>query len=90
MGRCREGTLWVMIFALIFLFSACEKKLEKGGIAEMPKQDNLLSSADLELSLGKAAPECGATSTDGNDTKLSDLKGSWVVLYFYPKAFTGG
>ena len=49
-----------------------------------------LSSADLELNLGEAAPKCEAASTDGKEMKLSDLKGSWVVLYFYLKAFTGG
>jgi hypothetical protein len=49
---------------------------------------------------GKPAPEIDlpATSADkavpgkaaGEHLKLSDLKGKYVVLYFFPKALTGG
>ena len=49
-----------------------------------------LSSADLELNLGEPAPKCETESTDGKKMKLTDLKDSWVVLFFYLKAFTGG
>ena len=55
----------------------------------MTKQARDVAGADY-LSLGNAAPECGSVSTSDKNIKLSDLKGSWVVLYFYPKAFTGG
>ena len=37
-----------------------------------------------------AAPDFSAASTGGGTVKLSDFKGKWVVLYFYPKAFTPG
>jgi len=40
--------------------------------------------------VGKAAPEFTLPSQDGTPVKLSDFKGKWVVLYFYPKDFTGG
>lgn len=39
---------------------------------------------------GKKAPAFSLKATDGKVTKLSDLKGSAVVLYFYPKDDTPG
>ncbi|MFH0909762.1 MAG: peroxiredoxin [bacterium] len=40
--------------------------------------------------VGKPAPSFEAPSTEGKTVKLSDYKGSWLVLYFYPKSFTTG
>ena len=40
--------------------------------------------------VGKKAPEFKLPSQDGSEVKLEDYKGKWVVLYFYPKDFTGG
>ena len=40
--------------------------------------------------LGKKAPTLSGTTGDGNTLKLADLKGQWVVLYFYPKDSTPG
>ena len=40
--------------------------------------------------LGSAAPAFTLTSGEGTATSLADFKGHWVVLYFYPKDFTGG
>lgn len=48
----------------------------------------LYSSIDPRI--GKSAPDFSALATNGKTIKLSDLKGSWVVLYFYPKSFTPG
>jgi peroxiredoxin Q/BCP len=39
---------------------------------------------------GSAAPDFELQDQDGNTVKLSDLRGSPVVLYFYPKADTPG
>ena len=39
---------------------------------------------------GKAAPAFTLTACDGSKVKLSDLKGTPVVLYFYPKDNTPG
>jgi peroxiredoxin Q/BCP len=39
---------------------------------------------------GSSAPDFSLTSQDGNQIKLSDYRGKWVVLYFYPKDFTSG
>jgi Peroxiredoxin len=40
--------------------------------------------------LGKKAPALSGTTGDGSTLKLADLKGQWVVLYFYPKDSTPG
>jgi thioredoxin-dependent peroxiredoxin len=40
------------------------------------------------LEQGIAAPDFGLPDQDGNEVKLSDLRGQSVVLYFYPKADT--
>jgi peroxiredoxin Q/BCP len=40
--------------------------------------------------VGKKVPRFSAASTGNRDVKLSDLKGSNVVLYFYPKDNTPG
>jgi peroxiredoxin Q/BCP len=40
--------------------------------------------------VGKEAPEFKLPAQDGKEVKLEDYEGKWVVLYFYPKDFTGG
>jgi peroxiredoxin Q/BCP len=39
---------------------------------------------------GTAAPDFTLTTGDGSQVSLKDYRGKWVVLYFYPKDFTGG
>jgi peroxiredoxin Q/BCP len=39
---------------------------------------------------GTAAPTFKLTTNEGKEASLSDFKGHWVVLYFYPKDFTSG
>jgi len=39
---------------------------------------------------GAAAPTFKLVTNEGKEASLSDFKGKWVVLYFYPKDFTGG
>jgi peroxiredoxin Q/BCP len=40
--------------------------------------------------VGTAAPDFSLTSNEGNHVSLKDYRGKWIVLYFYPKDFTGG
>jgi peroxiredoxin Q/BCP len=40
--------------------------------------------------VGQMAPTFSLPSGDGSTVSLKDFKGKWVVLYFYPKDFTGG
>jgi peroxiredoxin Q/BCP len=40
--------------------------------------------------VGKPAPEFSLKSNENVQVSLKDLRGKWVVLYFYPKDFTSG
>lgn len=42
------------------------------------------------LNIQDAAPDFELPNDEGNPTRLSDFKGKRVVLYFFPKAMTGG
>jgi peroxiredoxin Q/BCP len=44
----------------------------------------------LPPAVGARAPHFKLKSDEGKSTKLKDYRGKWVVLYFYPKDFTGG
>lgn len=44
----------------------------------------------ITLKVGDQAPDIKATIQDGSSFKLSNLKGSKVILYFYPKDNTPG
>jgi thioredoxin-dependent peroxiredoxin len=39
---------------------------------------------------GQPAPEFSLTTNENQTASLNDFRGKWVVLYFYPKDFTGG
>jgi thioredoxin-dependent peroxiredoxin len=43
-----------------------------------------------ELKIGDRAPDFSLPGTDGDAHSLAALKGRWVVLAWFPKAFTGG
>ena len=49
----------------------------------------LSSPADVPAA-GTVAPTFKLTTNEGKEASLSDFKGQWVVLYFYPKDFTSG
>ncbi|HEV8483689.1 MAG TPA: peroxiredoxin [Blastocatellia bacterium] len=40
--------------------------------------------------VGQSAPDFTLKNQDGKQVSLKDYKGKWIVLYFYPKDFTGG
>ncbi len=47
------------------------------------------ASAD-ELKVGDQAPDFSLPGSDGQTHSLSQLKGKYVVLAWFPKAFTAG
>ena len=47
-------------------------------------------STNDTVAVGSPAPAFAAVGTNDRTNRLADLKGKWVVLYFYPKAFTPG
>ena len=42
------------------------------------------------IEVGKPAPAFTLQNQDGEEVSLADLRGRWVVLYFYPKDDTPG
>jgi thioredoxin-dependent peroxiredoxin len=46
--------------------------------------------AQADLKVGDQAPDFTVPGTDGKSHTLSQMKGHWVVLAWFPKAFTGG
>ena len=50
----------------------------------------LLSTAAMAVQVGDRAPEFALVGSDGNTWRLSELRGRFVAVAFFPKAFTGG
>jgi peroxiredoxin Q/BCP len=48
------------------------------------------SAAPATPAVGETAPDFTLTTNEGKTASLKDFAGKWVVLYFYPKDFTGG
>ncbi|NJL31062.1 MAG: peroxiredoxin [Phycisphaerales bacterium] len=44
----------------------------------------------VSIQVGQPAPAFTRTDQHGQEVSLSEFKGKWVVLYFYPKADTSG
>ena len=51
---------------------------------------NRVNALNEMPAVGSAAPAFKLTTNEGKQVSLSDFKGKWVVLYFYPKDFTSG
>ena len=50
-----------------------------------------MSTPQIErIDVGETAPDFTGTIQDGSEITLSDHRGSWVALYFYPKDDTPG
>jgi len=44
----------------------------------------------VPISVGSPAPDCVAHRPDGSQVRLSELRGQWILLFFYPRDFTPG
>jgi peroxiredoxin Q/BCP len=51
---------------------------------------NSVNAVNEVPAVGAAAPSFSLVNNEGKQVSLSDYKGKWVVLYFYPKDFTSG
>ena len=58
-------------------------KLIQHGVGAMLRRPRMLE-------VGTEAPEFTVTAHDGSTVTLSDFRGKKVILWFYPKANTGG
>ena len=54
--------------------------------ARMPEK----KKADRKMEAGSTPPAFSLPDQDGKTAKLSDYKGKWLVLYFYPNDDTPG
>lgn len=66
-----------------------------GGITSDPNpsitpEDMEEAGASRSSAVGKQAPAFTLKDQDGQNVSLSDYRGQWVVLYFYPKDDTPG
>ncbi len=49
-----------------------------------------MSNSTNVVKAGEVAPDFTATIDDGSTLRLRDLRGKWVVLYWYPRDDTPG
>jgi cytochrome oxidase Cu insertion factor (SCO1/SenC/PrrC family) len=90
MENWKISLIWLTVAVMVLSIMACMKKGKKEGGVEMAEKINQSTTVADSPKLGELAPDFEAPATNGKNIKLSDLRGSWVVLYFYPKAFTSG
>ena len=61
------------------------------GLLASPAGSQTQQAMSAELKVGDMAPDFTLPTTDGKTYSLSkDLKGHWVALAWFPKAFTAG
>lgn len=60
------------------------------GLAMVAAAPALVRAALDVPKVGAAAPDFKLVSNAGKPVTLSEYRGKWVVLYFYPKDFTSG
>jgi peroxiredoxin Q/BCP len=68
--------IWIFVAVIVLLF----------GFAVVRAR----STGKKAPASGTPAPDFTLNSQDGKSLSLHDLRGKWVVLYFYPKDFTSG
>jgi peroxiredoxin Q/BCP len=68
--------IWILIAIIVLLV----------GVAVV----RAMRTGEKAPSSGTPAPDFTLNSQDGKPLSLRDLRGKWVVLYFFPKDFTSG
>ncbi len=59
-------------------------------VVMMPLCSDALADEAAKIEVGKPAPAFTLPDQDSKNIALADLKGKWVVVYFYPKDETPG
>ena len=82
------------------VLSCAARRLDEEGVIPAPARARRVRAArrsgrradpTTELKVGDQAPDFTLQATDGKTYTLSkELKGKWVVLAWFPKAFTAG
>ena len=50
----------------------------------------LANQVQAEVGVGDTAPDFSLAGSDGNTHTLAEMRGKYVVVAFFPKAFTKG
>jgi hypothetical protein len=66
-----------------------DDQLQRGEIRSV-FSDNADRGGAVMVGVNEDAPDFELTNDTGETVKLSDFRGSKVILYFYPKALTKG
>jgi len=67
-----------------------KKKATKKSSGKTVKPPTGTKSGDGLIEVGNTAPAIKLNDQDGKPRQLRDYRGSWIVLYFYPKDNTSG
>jgi peroxiredoxin Q/BCP len=68
----------------------CALALAAATLAPATVRADAVATASKVPATGTAAPDFSLTTNEGKPASLKAYRGQWVVLYFYPKDFTGG
>lgn len=80
-----RGFFWK---SLAIVSAACRLAFPAATVSSDSSQT--VASLGDSLAVGKPAPDFKLRNQAGVETGLKEFRGKWVVLYFYPKNFTGG
>jgi peroxiredoxin Q/BCP len=89
MNRLLQIGLPSAVLAIGLTMSACTSKPEAPAAVEESAAPAIPVMAEPPV-IGAEAPAFRLVSNEGTDVDLASYRGQWVVLYFYPKDFTGG
>lgn len=70
--------------------ATCSTSRRRAGSVRSSSFRSGLASVDAVLSPGTVAPAFVLPDERGNVVTLSELRGQWVLLWWYPKAATPG
>ena len=83
-GSCRFINLSILLAAVIFLFSACERSEQASQTVVQPEEDTTEQLPEGQgLAIGAPAPEFSLPDAEGNTHSLSDYSGQKLVIVFY-------